>query len=365
VRRKLWSIQFGTLLRFTPAGMIYLFVSLWGCLAVYSVTRHLTPSYWFAARQMVWVAIGVVALLLSSARDTQFYRGITFWWAAVAYLLLLAVLPFGIRINGMRGWFAWRGVFFQPSEFSKPVFVLCLARVMERSAAHRSEWFRGYFPCLLCVIVWALPVTAQPDFGVLLVYGLAFGAMYWSLGGPPLHLFATALAAIPAVLAVCWRYPYVQRRFVAFLNPQKYANSSGWHLIQFQRTLASGGLFGRPWSSGRWAQGYLPLGYSDSIFASIAEATGFFGVLPIVVLTVALVAYGCYVSHRSHSLFRAGATVGLVAMISGQALIHLSVNLGLMPPTGITLPMISYGGSSLVSSLLALGVIEGLNQEVS
>ncbi len=350
------------LLRPTPAGAVYLFISLWGCLSIYAVTGHLAPPRAFAARQIVWVGIGAGVLFLASARGAPFYRRSVRWLSLGSYLLLLAVLVYGIRVNGMRGWFAWKGIFFQPSEFAKPVFVLCLVRVMEHTARHRPEWIRGYLPCLLCVVAWLLPVALQPDFGALLIYGMGFVAIYWCLGGPIQHLLATALVAIPLLPIICLKHPYIQRRLAAFFDPASHAYTTGWHLVQFQRTLALGGWFGQPLSRGRWAQGYLPLGYSDSIFAGIAEATGFAGVLPIVVLIVALVAYGHYLACRSGSLFAAGVTVGIVTMMAGQALVHLSVNLGLMPATGITLPMISYGGSSLVSSLFALGIIEGVSR---
>jgi cell division protein FtsW len=193
-----------------------------------------------------------------------------------------------------------------------------------------------------------------------LVYALTFLLVYWGFGGRLRHLLLAAAGALPVAALVCWRHPYVLRRFLAFLDPEAVGQSAGWHIIQFRRTLASGGLFGRAWEEGLWSAAYLPLGYSDSIFASTAEKIGFLGVLPLVVLILALVVYGHYHACRTGDRFRAVAIFGITSMLVGQAFVHLSVNLGLMPPTGITLPLVSYGGSSLISSAIAFGIVEAM-----
>jgi len=139
-----------------------------------------------------------------------------------------------------------------------------------------------------------------------------------------------------------------------------HAQTTGWHLIQFRRSLAAGGLLGRSPESGLWSSAYLPLSYSDSIFASTAELIGFVGVMPLLLLILGWVVYAHYHACRAANLHSAGMIMGLAAMLAGQAFIHLSVNLGLLPPTGITLPLISYGGSSLLATTLAIGVVESI-----
>jgi cell division protein FtsW len=270
------------------------------------------------------------------------------------------VLVLGVRINGMRGWFAWNGYLLQPSELAKPFYVLSLAWVLDRPPAQQSSWTRGLLPALGVVALWGVPIALQPDFGTLLVYLFTFLIVYWGFGGRLRHLLACAAAALSVAVLACWRYPYVLRRFLAFLDPEALGQTAGWHILQFRRTLASGGLFGRAWEEGLWSTAYLPLGYSDSVFASTAEKIGFFGVLPLVVLILALVVYGHYHACRSGDRFRAVLIFGLTGMLAGQAFIHLSVNLGLMPPTGITLPLISYGGSSLISTAIAFGLVEAM-----
>jgi cell division protein FtsW (lipid II flippase) len=347
-------------LRLTRASLFFVCVSLWGCWAIYNASRSGYEGQHFVLRQGLWVALGGAALLTCAGLPAHVYRRWLPWLCVAAYVPLLLVLVLGIRINGMRGWFAWHGYFFQPSELAKPVYVLSLAWLLERTAARRSSWTRGFLPALALLACWGLPIALQPDFGSLLVYLLTFLLLYWGFDGRLRHLASAGLAVLPALGLVVWRYPYVLRRLLAFLDPESVAQSSGWHIIQFRRTLASGGLFGRAWEDGLWSSAYLPLGYSDSVFASTAEKVGFFGVLPLLVLILALALYGHYHACRATDRFRAAAIFGNAGMLVLQAFVHLSVNLGLIPPTGITLPLISYGGSSLISSMIAFGIVEAM-----
>jgi cell division protein FtsW len=347
-------------LRLSRASIFFLCVSLWGCWAIYNASRSGDSGRNFAARQGLWVGLGAAALLICASLPPRFYRRGLPWLAAAAYAPLLLVLVLGIRINGMRGWFAWHGYFLQPSELAKPIYVLSLAWLLDRTAAQRAAWGRGFLPVLLLVALWGLPIALQPDFGSLLVYLLTFLLLYWGFDGRLRHLLASGLAVLPALAFVLWRHPYVLRRITGFLNPEQAAQSSGWHILQFRRTLASGGLFGRAWEDGLWSSAYLPLGYSDSVFASTAEKIGFVGTLPLLVLILALALYGHYHACRTTDRFRAASIFGITGMLVLQAFVHLSVNLGLMPPTGITLPLISYGGSSLISTMMAFGIVEAM-----
>jgi cell division protein FtsW len=347
-------------LRLSRASIIFLCVSLWGCWAIYNASRSGYSGRHFAARQGLWIGLGAAALLICANLPERFYRRWLPWLCVTAYVPLVLVLLLGVRINGMRGWFAWHGYFLQPSELAKPAFVLSLAWLLERTAAQRAAWVRGFLPVLLLVALWGLPIALQPDFGSLLVYLLTFLLVYWGFDGRLRHLAASGLAVVPALAFVLWRYPYVLRRILAFLNPEQVAQSAGWHIVQFRRTLASGGLFGRAWEDGLWSSAYLPLGYSDSVFASTAEKVGFVGTLPLLVLILALALYGHYHACRATDRFRAATIFGITGMLVLQAFVHLSVNLGLMPPTGITLPLISYGGSSLISSMMAFGIVEAM-----
>lgn len=333
-------------------------ISLWGCMVIHTATADAVGASSFAGRQLAWVVVGAIAFGLARAIPFASYRRHVLWFAGLPYLALWLVLVGGIRINGMRGWFAWRGLFCQPSELAKPVFVLASVLLLVRFRESDPEKRPGLIPVAACAFAWLIPVGLQPDFGAILVYGLTLVVLYWCLGGRLRHLLLGLGAAIAAAALVLWRYPYVQRRFVAFLDPEKYASSSGWHLMQFRRSLAAGGWFGHSWEMGNWSRAYLPLGHSDSVFASLAEQVGFIGLAPLLVLILAWVVYAHRRACACQRAENAAVIFGLGALLGGQAFIHLSVNLGLLPPTGITLPLVSYGGSSLVATMLTFGLVE-------
>lgn len=347
----------------TPAGVAALCLGLWGCLAIYNATCHLLPAGHFAGRQLAWLAISGGVLVIVTACDTRILRRATAPAAIGVYLALWLVLFGGVCTHGTRGWFGWNGVFVQPSELAKPVFVLSLAWLMERNGTRTGlDWRRDYLPALSLCLLWILPIALQPDFGAVLVYVVTFAAVYWVMGGRLLHLAVSALAAAPVVWLVLVTHPYLNDRLAAFFAPRAYADTAGWHILQFEHSLAAGGLTGRSWGNSSWSQAHLPLGYSDSIFANTAEAVGFLGVLPLVLIVLAWVVYGMYRGARCHDLFSKTVVMGMVILLAGQAFIHFSVNLGLCPTTGITLPLISYGGSSLLASITAVGIVEAVGR---
>jgi cell division protein FtsW len=279
-------------LAMTPACIAALCLGFLGCFAIYNATCHLSSASRFAGRQLVWLTVGGLALAAVSAQSAQGLRRATVPAAAVAYLALWLVLFYGVRVHGMRGWFAFNSVYVQPSELAKPVFVLLLAALLSRDGAvERLDWRRSYLPALLLCLLWILPIALQPDFGTVLVYVFTFAVLYWAMGGPLLHLLVSGLLAAPAAGLALATHPYLIDRLTAFLNPHAYANTAGWHLLQFRRALAAGGLTGQGWGH-RQTQVHLPLGYSDSIFANTAEAIGFIGVLPLVLIVLAWVVYG-------------------------------------------------------------------------
>lgn len=341
-------------------GIACILFALAGCVAIFNATFHRAQPLSFVGRQILWLFSAVFLMLAASLRRPAFYRRTLPVWSILAYASLLLVLLCGQTVNGMRGWFAWHGVFVQPSELAKPVYVLILAGMLERLEGKQAEWRGGYLPLLAMFLLWGLPIALQPDFGTLLVYGLTFGTLTWCMGGRIKHLLLTGLALLPALAAACLWRPYLLDRLGAFLNPGAMEHGAGWHVTQFQRTLAAGGALGSSLGKAVWSQTHLPLTYSDSIFASLAEALGFFGVLPLVLLILGWAVYGLHRAAAAADRFSAAAITGMVVMLAGQSLIHLSVNLGLMPPTGIPLPLISYGGSSLLSSLLMVGIVECL-----
>jgi cell division protein FtsW len=182
-------------------------------------------------------------------------------------------------------------------------------------------------------------------------------AVYMIAGGSYLLMLIGFLAVIPGVVLIIIEKPYVLTRITGFLNPMDDPMGAGWHILQFQYTLARGGLFGASWGNCLWANSYLPLSYSDSAFAALTEAIGLVGVLPVIFGFTLFAYLGYRMASRTEENIRRIFICSMTSMVTFQAFVHISVNVGLMPPTGITLPMFSYGGSSLLATMIAAGII--------
>ena len=328
-------------------------LGLWGCLAIYNATVYSNAPFYFAVRQFLWLMIGMALMYCASKVPFKSYIDYTPWLAASLFIPLVLVLFLGVKINGMRGWYAFGSVFIQPSEIAKPFYILFLCWIFNRS----SGGIRNFIFLALVLVLWIVPITFQPDFGTVIIYVAGMLAVYLVGGGSYMVLLISTLAVVPACMWVVHHKPYILMRMVGFIDPLSDPSGSGWHILQFQYTLARGGILGVDWGNCLWANSYLPLSYSDSAFASLTEAVGFIGVLPVI-FGFALFAYsGFRLADRADSGFRKLFICSMTSMITFQAFIHISVNVGLMPPTGITLPMFSYGGSSLVSTMLGAGII--------
>jgi len=279
-------------------------LAILGCVAVYNATFHLAHPLWFVGRQVVWTAAAYLCLALVLSLPASAIPRILPAAAFMAYAGLWAVLHWGVRIHGMRGWFAWHGVFLQPSELAKPAFVLVLTAAVHRLAGKRG-WTTPVFAAITGVFgLWLVPIMLEPDYGAVLVYAGTFAALLWCSRGPARKmLIAAALGAVIAAIAMA-PHRYVIQRFTGFLNPSAAPLSAGWHVAQFQRALASGGLFGRWWGRGLWTQAYLPLAHSDSVFAAVAEAVGLVGTIPLILLIPAWVWYAWRKASRINDLFR-------------------------------------------------------------
>ena len=336
-------------------------MGLWGCLAIYNANAYSQNPFHYAGKQLLWLIIGIFVLWGSSKIDYKKY--IQFLWliAGVAYLSLLGVFIAGHRINGMKGWYDLGVCLIQPSEIAKPLYMLTLCAFVRKDMSS----LKLFFTLCFISVLWCIPLALQPDFGTMLIYIIGFLIVYILAGGKVFYLIPASLAGVPFVYYIYRTKPYVVSRLTAFINPSADAAGSGWHILQLQYTLARGGLSGQSWGNGLWSNSYLPLSHSDSSFASLVEAIGFIGAMPVII-GFCLLAFAGY--RFSRNIKDSGRKIFVMAMpflIASQALLHMSVNVGLLPPTGITLPMFSYGGSSLISIMLSFGMILSATDEDS
>jgi cell division protein FtsW len=333
--------------------ILLLLLGLWGCMAIYASTSFSPDPFYFAGRQLIWVTIGLMVMFFSSRIPFEFYIDNAWRLAIIAYLPLIAVLLIGVKINGMRGWFAFGNSMIQPSEFGKVIYLLLLC-----SIASTNKGAKCFGSMLLVAIMWMLPVALQPDFGTVLVYAAGFLIVYWLFGGQLRYIIALPFIALPFLIYFCIKNPYLIRRFSGYMNPEIDPLGSGWHIRQFQFTIARGGLFGTGSGKAYWTNAYLPLPHSDSVFAGISENIGFFGAAPLLLIMLILL-FIVYIiaikvnNDKSRKLF----IMSTGMLFAFQFMLHISVNVTMLPPTGVTLPILSYGGSSMLATMLAFGLL--------
>ena len=333
--------------------IILLILGLWGCMAIYSATYNNSQPLYYVIKQIIWLGFAYAVLYLSSEISFKYYKKYSIAIAAFSWTLLILVLYTGTKINGMRGWFDFDVFFLQPSELCKTPLILLTASVLLKGKNDRKNFLR----LSMITALWLIPVLLQPDIGTVIVYLSGITLTYITCCKNWKYIFYWVLPGITAFSYILLTKPYVTKRFAGFLWPDNDIANAGWHVKQFQYTLARGGLTGTNWGNAIWANTYLPLPHSDSAYASIAEAIGFLGIF-VVCIGFASLVYICFklvekTKSRSAKIF----IIGIAMMFAAQTLIHMAVNVTLLPPTGITLPILSYGGSSLVSTMLAFGLV--------
>ncbi|MFA7229704.1 MAG: FtsW/RodA/SpoVE family cell cycle protein [Victivallaceae bacterium] len=335
---------------------ILLFVlGLWGCMAIYN-SQTLGPSpLYFVGKQLLWLVSGMAILFIVQRIPFSIFRENADLLCLLAYIPLLAVLVFGTRVNGMKGWFSlgFANINLQPSEFSKPFFILSLCHF----GFKYKPGMKRFLTMGLVTLIWVLPIMLQPDFGTAMIYVAGFITVYWLTGGTIWHILLIPTVAIPGITWFLLNNSYALKRISGFLNPALDPLDSGWHIRQFQFTLARGGWMGTKLGKAIWANSYLPLAHSDSVFASMTESLGFIGTMPVILL-IATITYIVYrLALLAKNSYRKVFIFGMGGLFAFQALVHISVNVTLIPPTGLTLPILSYGGSSLVATLFGFGIL--------
>ncbi|MCM8540180.1 MAG: FtsW/RodA/SpoVE family cell cycle protein [Lentisphaeraceae bacterium] len=345
---------------FCPVLLCAILLSSWGCLAIYNASLQFPQPEYYALKQCTWLLIGIaLALGLYRVKSEWIFKSIP-WLYVIGVLSLLLVMFAGHTHNHMKGWFHTGWFSIQPSEFCKPVFCLALCWFCHTRKNGEESELVSYLKYLGLAAPFIILVALQPDFGTTLIYLVLTITIYAVFGGKRKYLGFTVLGSIPAFILILYKYPYVWRRLQGFWNPEAHSTGAGFHLIQLERSLASGGFWGQSLGKGLWSQGYLPLTHNDSIFASFCEAVGFVGGFALIlVFIIALYASNKKRARMQNSLYGNSLFI-LVFCITFQAFIHISVNVQLLPPTGITLPFFSYGGSSLISSFLIVGFCKSI-----
>ncbi|MDX6471495.1 MAG: cell division protein FtsW [Gaiellaceae bacterium] len=340
---------------------VTLALTFFGLVMVYSATSASAAlgngnPVGYLERQGIYATIGFVLLVFAARTDFRRLKALAPPLIVTSLCLCAAVLVVGQRINGARRWIALGPAAFQPSELAKLALVIWCAAYLARRPAPQSLAELAK-PVGLLVGVFAVLVLVEPDLGTVITIVIMVGAMLL-VSGTRLPTLATAYGLVFALGAIAaWSSPYRRARLLIFLDPWKDPSNNGLQNVQALISVGSGGIFGRGLGQGIGKIHYLPEAHTDMIFAVIGEELGLVGAA-IVCLGYCVFAYaGLRLAIGCKDPFGKRLAAGITALVCGQAAVNLAAVLGLAPLTGIPLPFISYGGSSLVIALLSVGIL--------
>ncbi len=319
-------------------------------------------AWYFTTRQAVWVVVGIGCMFAVSKLRPHFIEKHTGKFFGLVMLMLLGVLIFGVERNGAKSWLGVGSFGIQPTEFAKIAIILGLAKLIAKRKELFSDIKKGLVPSLIMMLVVVGLIMAQPDFGsTMIICGAAISMLF--VGGVRLkHLFMLGgIAAVPLTiygLSLIANGSYKIDRYSAFINPWADMEGTGFQLVQSLFAFGHGGLTGVGYGESiQKLPMYLPMAYNDFIFPIIGEEFGFIGVFLFFALFLGFLGRSLVISLKCDNLFWMLTGVGIVTMLSLQAIINIGGVTGSMPMTGVTLPFISYGGSSLLATLICVGLL--------
>ena len=316
------------------------------------------PWYQFQ-RQAMWLTLGAVALVVASLVDHRKLRSIARPMLLGTFgLLLLVLLPFaGQTVNGSSRWLAFGPVTLQPSELAKLALVVFLADLLASRADRMNDSRVTIRPVMVVFLPMAGLILAQPNLGTTVLLFVILAAVLCVAGVPGRTLGIMIALAGTAGVALAVAAPYRWRRLVAFMDPWDDPLNAGYQTLQSQAAIANGGTTGLGLGQGRAKFGFLPEGHTDFIFSTIGEELGLLGGVVLLSLFVAVACLGAIIALRAPDRFGMLTAVGITTWISVQALVNLGAAVGVLPITGVPLPLVSSGGSSLIVTMAACGVL--------
>lgn len=313
-------------------------------------------------RQFLWAALGFAALVLCARLDYRKLQGWTYAMVPILWVLLLATLLPGVGTEGggATRWLRFGPLTLQPSEGAKLVMILFGADVLTRKLGKLDDWRHVAVPYLAAVGCTCLFVLMQPDFGTMVVIGAAALLLCYLAGAPNRFIVALSAGGVLLGIPVMMAEGYRRARLFGFLNASEDALNTGWQSIQGLVALGSGSFFGLGLGSSRQKYLYLPNAHTDFIFAILGEETGLAGTLTVLFLFAVLAVLGIRAARRATDPFGFLLAAGVTGWISLQVLINIGAVTGVLPITGVPLPLLSFGGSSLLFSLAGLGLVAGV-----
>ncbi len=328
--------------------------------------RDYGDSLFFLKRQGAYALVGFAAMALLMRIDLEVLRKMAWPVLGLCALLLIAVLIPGVgkKVGGAARWIKLGGLTFQPAEFVKVGLVLFLAHSLARKQDKVKSFRFGFLPYMLILAILLGLLLAQPDLGSALTLGVVAVAMLLVAGTRLKYLAGIALITMPFLYFMVMNVDYRRRRIMAFLNPWEDPSNTGFQIIQSWIAFGSGGAFGQGLGESKQKLFYLPEAHTDFIFSVIGEELGFVGVIVIAAMFMLLILRGMRTSLNAPNEFGCFLAFGITLLIGMQAFVNMAVVMGMVPTKGLALPFLSYGGTSLVTTLAAIGILLNVSRQL-
>ena len=335
-----------------------------GVVMVYSASSAVAlkkygSDYFFLKKQAVFSLVGLLTLVTFRRVPFRMFRFLAYPLLVLSMLLLIAVLVpgVGVEAGGAQRWLRIGGITFQPAELARLAMVIYLAYSLSKKQERLKVFSIGMVPHLAVLCVFALLISRQPDFGSVVILGAVTWAMLYAGGVRLVHLISPLLLMAPVAWLFMVGAEYRIKRLMSFLDPWRYQSDEGYQVIHSLMAFGSGGIWGTGIGKGYQKLFYLPEPHTDFIFSVIGEELGMIGVLIILILYGVILWRGIIIARRVKDPFGQLLAVGLTAAIGLQVGVNMSVALGLLPTKGLTLPFLSYGGTSLLINMASVGVL--------
>lgn len=345
---------------------------VFGTVMVYSASsltavEQFGDSAHYLKRHVLWALLGLSGMVLVFFLNVRWLRMAALPGLIISGVLLLltAMTIHGVESRAATRWLSFSGFTFQPSELAKPFVLLYVAAYLARKGDKIQDFLRGLLPLLLTVGAIVLLILRQPDFGTAVTLSFCVLVMLFVARARLWHLGVLGSIAAAGSFLLIQGAGYRRRRLLAFLNPWEDPKGNGFQIIQSFIAFQRGGFQGEGLGDGTQKLLYLPEAHTDFIYSVVAEELGIIGCMLVIVLFVCIVVQGMRLSLQIRDTFASQVALGLTTLIGTQAILNMAVTTALVPTKGFTLPLVSYGGSSLVASLAAMGILLSLSSTIS
>lgn len=344
-------------------------ISLFGVLMIYSSSYiwaeyKFNDPYKFLKSQLIFLILGYIIMFIVSKINYQKYQKYSNIIFGICFILLVLVLIPGIGTvrNGSRSWFGIGGFGIQPSEFTKLGLIIFTSKYLKNNNKELRDIKKGVLPILIVLMLVFGLIMLQPDFGTGVVIVISIVALLFVSGVKMNFFIKIGLLGLVGVVVLIIIAPYRMERIVSFLNPWSDPLGSGFQIIQSMYAIGPGGLLGLGFGNSIQKHFYLPEPQTDFIFSIISEEFGFMGILIVSSLFITIIYQGIKISMKCEDAFGKYLAFGITFSLAFQTLLNLMVVVGLIPVTGVTLPFLSYGGSSLLITLLSMGILLNISK---